>query len=373
MTVALGSDTSEGVPRYTGRKAPWGARLRRALLTPSGAVFVLLALLLVALFALNPGLAGEGQFTRFLGRAAPLAVVALGQYFVIVCGELDLSMGAVISAQVVLAGNLIGLDDTKILPVLLLMAGLAVVVGVVNGLVVTLLRVPSFIATLGTALVISGLTFYSTGGAPSGNPTDTFRAIGRSGIDGVPVLGFLPYSVIVLVVLLAAAILLMRSPFGRMLMAAGDNPRATGLTGASVTLLRVRAFVISAIASTVAAVLLIGYAGVSPVVGQGYEFTAITAVVLGGVALSGGRGWVASAFAGALVLEVLFSLLDFAGVESTWRPAVQGAIIVAAIGVPLVRWTGLASALRRRRAVDRSIAPSEHIGQSGNVAGTERG
>jgi ribose transport system permease protein len=335
-------------------------------------VFVLLGVLLLVLLVLNPGLAGEGQFTRFLGRAAPVAIVALGQYFVIVSGELDLSMGAVISAQVMLAANLVGQDDAMILPVLALMMALGVVFGAVNGLVVTFLRVPSFIATLGTALAISGVTFYATGGAPSGNPSDSFRALGRSGIEGIPVLGFLPYSVVVTAALLVAAVLGTRSSFGRMLVSAGDNARSTALTGAPVALLRVAAFVLSALAATVAAVLLVGYAGANPFVGQGYEFTAITAVVLGGVALGGGRGWVASAFAGALVLEVLFSLLDFAGVASTWRPAVQGAIIVLAIGIPLLRWGRLRSVVRRspRPASGTTDARQQ---PAGSAAGRGRG
>jgi ribose transport system permease protein len=335
------------VARYSGDREPRSRRFLRSLTTPGGAVFVLLALLLAALFALNPSLGEPGQLARFIGRTAPIAIVAIGQYFVIASGELDLSMGAVISAQVVLAGNLIGADEGRILPVMLLMVVVGALIGLVNGLVVTLLRVPSFISTLGTALAVSGVTFYVTGGAPSGNPVDSFRAIGRGGIDDLPVIGFLPYSVLVLAALLISAVVLMRRPFGRLLLAAGDNPRTTALAGASVSSLRVRAFVISALASTVAAVLLVGYAGVSPVVGQGYEFTAITAVVLGGVALGGGRGWVLSAFAGAFVLEVLLSLLGFMGVESTWRPAVQGAIILIAIGVPLVRWNSFRTALRR--------------------------
>ena len=80
-----------------------------------------------------------------------------------------------------------------------------------------------------------------------------------------------------------------------------------------------------------AGILLVGYAGVHPSVGRGYEFTAITAVVLGGVVLGGGRGWVLSAAAGAFALELLFTLLNFVGVPSTWRDTVQGVIIILAV------------------------------------------
>ena len=90
-------------------------------------------------------------------------------------------------------------------------------------------------------------------------------------------------------------------------------------------------FVLSSLSATVAGVLLVGYAGVHPSVGRGYEFIAITAVVLGGVVLGGGRGWVVGAVAGAFALEALFTLLNFAGVPSTYRDAVQGAIIILAV------------------------------------------
>jgi ribose transport system permease protein len=309
----------------------------RALPTPGGIIWLLLVVLFVLLLVYNPTLTEPGQLMRLIGRIAPFALVALGQYFVIVSGEIDLSMGAVISAQVVLAGNLIGLHDDRILPVMLLMFVVGAGVGLINGLIVTLLRVPSFIATLGTTLVLSGMTFYVTGGAPSGNPSDTFRQIGRGGFSNVPLLGFVPWSVLVLAAVIAVSLWLMSRPFGRLLVAAGDNARATELTGAPVWWLRTRAFMLSSVAGTIAAIVLVGFAGVSPVVGSGYEFAAITAVILGGVALSGGRGWVLSAVAAAFALEVLFSLLSFVGIQSTWRPAVQGAIIVVALAIPYFR------------------------------------
>jgi ribose transport system permease protein len=326
-------------------------RLSRLLGTPGGVVFVVLLVLLVALVATNPGLTEPGQLARFVGRVAPVVIVTVGQFFVLVSGELDLSAGAIIAAQVVLAGNLIGQDDGRILPVLGLMALLAVVVGLVNGLVTTLLGVPGFITTLGTMLVLGGTTFYLTGGAASGNPTDSFREVGRGGLE-VPVVGYLPWSVLVLAVVLAAGWWLMRRPFGRLLMGVGDNETTVALAGAAVWWLRTRAFILSALLSTVAAILLVGYAGTHPTIGQGYEFTAITGAVLGGVVLGGGRGRLLSAAAGALVLETLLALLTVAGVAATWRPTLQGLIILTALAAGAARWTALRPA--RRPATPRS-------------------
>jgi ribose transport system permease protein len=307
------------------------AEVARALVSPRGAVFLLLAILLIAITALNPSFAEPGQFIRFVQRVAPIAIVAIGQFFVIVGGEFDLSMGSVVTAQVVIAGNLIGQDDSRALPVLALMLAFGALVGLVNGLIVAYLKVPSFIATLGMMLALLGGVLFWTGGAATGNPADSFREVGRGGIRDLPVIEILPWSVVVFVVILAAAIWFMRRPFGRTIVALGDNAMAARYSGLRADRVKITTFVLSSLSATIAGVLLVGYAGVHPSVGRGYEFIAITAVVLGGVVLGGGRGWVVGAVAGAFALEALFTLLNFAGVPSTYRDAVQGAIIILAV------------------------------------------
>ena len=315
----------------------------RKLISPRGAVYLLLAVLLIAIIALNPSFAEPGQLVRFIQRVAPIAIVAIGQYFVIVSGEFDLSMGSLVTTQVVLAGTLIGQDDSKIFPVLLLLIVIGTLVGIVNGLVTTLLRVPSFIVTLGMMLALYGGVMWWTGGAASGNPADAFRQVGRGGIQDVPIVGMLPWAVIVLAVVVAFAIWLTRRPFGRVLVAIGDNPSASAFAGATVWRTKTAAFVISSLSATLAGILLVGYAGVHPSVGRGYEFIAITAVVLGGVVLGGGRGHVVGALAGAFALESLFTLLNFTSVPSTARDAIQGVIIIAAVA-----YSGVVFTSRRR-------------------------
>ena len=127
-------------------------RIVRGAITPGGAVFLLMAVLFVAVVLSNPSFGEPPQLIRFIGRTAPIAIAALGQYYVIASGEFDLSMGAVIATQVVMAGNLIGQDESRVLPVIALMLLVGVAVGVVNGLATTVLQVPSFIVTLGTML-----------------------------------------------------------------------------------------------------------------------------------------------------------------------------------------------------------------------------
>lgn len=337
-------------PPMPAHDRPLPTRILTAMLTPGGAVFVLVAVLLISNISANPNF-GEPEFLiRFVGRVAPLAIVALGQYFVIVAGEFDLSMAAVISLQVVLASNLIGDDTGRILPVMALMLLLGAGVGVVNGLATTVLQVPSFIVTLGTMLALNGIVDQLTGGSTRENPADEFREIGRSGIEDFPVVGLLPYSVIILAVLCVAAAWLMRRPFGRSLIATGDNPATASYAGTSLVWLKTRAFVLSSLSATLAGILLVGYAGASYKIGIGYEFQAITAVVLGGVLLGGGRGWVLSAVAGAFALELLVTLLNALEViETEWRATVQGVIVIAAVAVAGRAWQVGRRPSRRRR------------------------
>ncbi len=326
----------------------------KALVSPRSAVFLLLIVLLIAVTILNPNFAEPGQFMRFIQRVAPVAIVAIGQYFAIIAGEFDLSQGSLITAQVIIAGNLVGQDDARTVPVLCLMVVFGALVGLVNGLLTTLLRVPSFIVTLGMMLALLGAVMWWTGGAATGNPADSFRQIGRGGIRDLPLIDFLPWAVLILAAWLALAIWIMRRPFGRTLIALGDNAAAARYAGARSWWVVTRAFVISSLSATVAAVLLVGYAGVHPSVGRGYEFIAITAVVLGGVVLGGGRGWVVAAVAGAFVLESLFLLLNIAGVPSSLRDAVQGVIIIAAVA-----YSGVAFRSRRRGGAQTSPVPGK--------------
>src|SRR5690606_28285101 len=179
-----------------------------------------------------------------------------------------------VTAEVVIAARLIDGDESATWPVLALLIAAGLLVGLVNGVVTTKLRVPSFIVTLGMLLVLSGAVFLWTGGAPRGALSEGFRVFGRGS------LGPVPWSVLILVVLGAAAILLMRADFGRTLQAA---------------------------------------------------------VVLGGVTLGGGRGSVPAAMAGAVTLEALFTLLNLYGVSGALEFTVQGVIIIAAIAAGAVR------------------------------------
>ncbi|MEO3805975.1 ABC transporter permease [Nonomuraea sp. B1E8] len=294
-------------------------------------ILAVLVVLLAAIAVANPSFLEPAGFLAFLKRAAPLVILAAGQYFVIVSGEFDLSVGSLVTAEVVIAARLIDGDESATWPVLALLIVVGLLVGLVNGVGTTKLRVPSFIVTLGMLLILSGAVFLWTGGAPRGALSEGFRVFGRGA------LGPLPWSVLILLAVGGAAIWLMRADFGRTLMATGDNERAAALSGVRVDRVKILAFMLSGLSAAVAAILLGGFAGVSAQVGQGLEFSAITAVVLGGVVLGGGRGSAPAAMAGAVTLEALFTLLNLYGISGALEFTVQGVIIIAAVAAGAIR------------------------------------
>jgi ribose transport system permease protein len=314
-------------------------RLRKALIG-TAPIFLVLLVLLVLIVIEQSSFVEPPVFLAFLKRAAPLVILAAGQYFVIVSGEFDLSVGSLVTVVVVVAARLSDGDPANTWPVIALLLAMGAAVGLANGLITTRLHVPSFITTLGMLLMLAGAVFLWTGGAPRGALADNFREIGRLGIEDFPVLEQLPYSVIIMLALGAGAIVLMRAGWGRRLLALGDNEQAARLSGVRVENMRTLAFVLSGLSAAVAGILLGGFAGVSAQVGQGMEFEAITAVVLGGVALGGGRGTVLAAMAGALTLEALFTLLNLRGVSGALEDTVQGIIIIAAVAFASYRLRG---------------------------------
>jgi ribose transport system permease protein len=301
-------------------------------------IFVVLLGLLVWIAILNPNFTEPPVFLAFLKRAAPLMILAAGQLFVIVSGEFDLSVGSLVTAVVVAAAGLTEGVPDRTWWVVIALFGLGILVGLVNGVVTTRLYVPSFITTLGMLLILQGAVLYWSGGAPKGSLPENFRVFGRRGIEDLPVIEQLPYSVIILVVVgIVAVLLLHRTTFGKQLFAAGGNPRAAALSGVDVPLVRTLAFVLSGISAVIAGILVGGFAGISQDAGAGYEFQAISAVVLGGAVLGGGRGSMVAAMAGALALEALFTLLNLLGLPKPLRDAVQGLIIIGAVAYAAYR------------------------------------
>ena len=312
-------------------KKPLGSRIWTGIRSISP-IYIVLILLLIGIGTQNPAFLEPAGFLNLLRRAAPLMILTAGQLFVIVTGGFDLSVGSIMSLVVIGASLLINNDPSNAWWVILVLFAIGIAAGVINGALVSYFNVPSLIATLGMLLALRGAGLYWTGGAPRGYLTDNFRAFGRGWLEPVPWVERFPYAVIVLLVVSAILIYLFHyTNLGRQLLAVGDNARAAKLAGIQVEKMRIVAFAVSAVTAVIAGILQGGFGGVNPDAGDGYELQAISAAVLGGAVLLGGRGSVPAAIAGALALEALFTLLNLLGLPKPLRDAVQGLIIIGAV------------------------------------------
>ncbi|MET0440301.1 MAG: ABC transporter permease [Devosia sp.] len=297
-------------------------------------VYVLVVALILAIIVMNPAFGEPTGYMNFLKRVTALAILSAGALYVIVSGGFDLSVGSIMTLTVIGSSMLASNDPNSTYWIIPLMLGIGAVIGLINGLVVSYLKVPSLIATLGMMITLNGVAFMWSGGAPRGYLPDTFRFFGRYNITDVPVITLLPIAVICLVVF--GVILwwgMHRTNFGRMLHAVGDNQQAARLAGVPVERVRISAFVVSALTAVLAGVILGGRAGVSVDIGSGFELQAITAAVIGGAQLLGGRGSVPATISGALALEAIFTLLNLLGLAQPVRLVVQGLILIGAVAL----------------------------------------
>ena len=311
------------------------SRRQTARITVNSGLVIFVALYAAIAF-LQPNYLEPGLFMNFLRRAAPLVILACGQLYVILTGGFDLSMGAVATLVVLAASILIDGDPDATWAVIGALYTVGIAVGLVNGLVIAFLKVPSIIATLGTMLLVNGLALAWSGGAARGDLPDNFRNLGRLVWRDVPVVGTLPLAALVLTGFVALAWFgLNGTVYGKRALAVGDNPRAAELAGTPVAATRILAFVVSAVSAVTAGILLGGFSGVSVNAGEGLELQAIAACVIGGAQLLGGRGSVWSAVFGALSLFALFTLLNLLGLPQALRDSIQGLILIAAVGASM--------------------------------------
>ena len=318
MTVAL----DDG--RQTSRSAAFARQINLAV--------VVLLVFYVAVGLLQPSYLEPAGAMNFLRRAAPLAILASGQVFVLVSGGFDLSVGSLVTITVIGGSMLTANDPAKTWWAIGLLYAIGLFVGLINGAIVAYLKTPSFIATLGTLLSVDGAAQMWCGGAPRGYLPDNFRMFGRFMFHDVPFVKVFPLAVVVLGVMAAFAWWgLHGTVFGRRVLAVGDNARAARLAGVKVESVRLGVFVISALSAVTAGVMLGGFGGVSTDVGLGLELQSIAACVVGGVQLMGGRGTVVGAVAGALTLTALFTLLTLLGLPQPLKESAQGLILIAAV------------------------------------------
>jgi ribose transport system permease protein len=286
-------------------------------------VFALFAILLH-----DQGFLSPNNLLNIFRQTATITVIAVGMTFVIACAEIDLSVGSVAGLSSVVAA--MALSHWGLVPGVL--AGLAVglVVGSVNGGLVSLLGVPSFLVTLGMLGIAAGTAQWITHSAPQPILSDTFNLIFGSGNFG-PIPGLLIWSAMFVAI---GAVVLSKTRFGRQVLATGGNRTAAEFTGVNTRRIKFQVLLLSATVASVAGMLYAGRLQSGRFQwGAGDELSAIAAVILGGTSLFGGSGSVIGTLFGALLIGLINNGLILAGLESSQQQVVRGAIIILAVAL----------------------------------------
>lgn len=327
--------------------AALAAAQRRRLLRTAGAVVAFVVIVGVVNGFSHGAFLTPGNLTNVLRQITYNAILAVGQTFVIITAGIDLSVGSLIELTgVVMAEfvNAVPLHGVWLV-VATLIVGLAVgcSAGFVNALPVVKLNLPPFITTLAMMLIARGLAFKIAHGRPIAVNSNAFDSIGTGfflqGPLGVLGLPGIPIPVLwMAAIVIAFAIVLTRTRFGRYVFAIGGNEEAARLAGISVARVKTLVYVISGGCAAVAGLLLMArFASGSPNTGIGSELQSIAAVVVGGTSLAGGRGSVVATFFGALLIGVLNNVMNLIGIESYTQDIVLGAVIVLAVIVDELR------------------------------------
>jgi len=259
-------------------------------------------------------------------QATIIAIIAVGMTFVIITAGIDLSVGSVLAfAGVVMAS---ALHQGVPLPVALLVGlGIGLLCGLVNGLLITIGRLPPFIATLGMMSVARGTALMFTEGRPVSGFSEGFRSLATGEVLGVPT----PV-IIMIVVYVTAYFILGRTKLGRYTYAIGGNEEAALLSGINVKLYKTLVYGLAGMLSGLAAILLTARLNsAQPIAGMNYELDAIAATVIGGTSLLGGEGTVLGTLIGALIMAVLRNGLNLLGVSSFIQQIVIGSVIIVAV------------------------------------------
>jgi len=314
---------------YESARQTLASPVERTRLLEKSAIYIVLGAVIVIASIVSPVFLKERNISNVIRQAAILGVVATGQTFVILGGGIDLSVASVIAFMSILSANMMAGKSEMFLPIAALCLGISVVIGLMNGLLVTRLRVPPFIATLAMALVVQGVRFIYCNGIPKGSIPNELRFFGRGMVLGVP----LPV-ILCLALALIAWILLKRTTFGRNVYATGGNIRTAFLSGVRIDFVRMMTYVLSSLWAGIAGLILTGYIGfVDNWLGRGYDLNSIAAVVIGGTALSGGRGGVWGSLAGALMTWIMFNIVILLGLDVDAQRIVKGVVIILAVSL----------------------------------------
>lgn len=290
-------------------------------------IYIALILIVIVFMFMSPVFMSIPNMLSILRQVTVLGIVATGMTFVAITGGVDLSVGSMIS----LIGVVVALANTKfglnIWVSALIGITIAVLIGALNGLIVTETGIAPMIATLGMSQVLKGISFTICGGLPVGGIDSSFAVLGQG------YLGPIPIPVIILVVIVGAGIFLLQKMYvGRYFYAIGGNDEAARLSGIKIKQIRKLAFVLCGLFTGIASLIMLSRVNsAQPTTGIGYEMDVMTSVIVGGVSMAGGTGSVNGTIAGVLIIGVLNNGLTLAGSGEYVKIMVKGAVLLLAL------------------------------------------
>jgi len=303
--------------------------------------FGALIVLFIAFSLASPNFFSFSNIVGILLATAVNGLLALGVTFVIISGGIDLSVGTMMTFSAVMAGVAVtfwGLPVPLGILAALAAGGLA---GMVNGLVISKMKVPPFIATLGTYYATKGLSLVISGLKPIYfNDAPTFRDIALGSVVNNVIPGFVvPNAVLILFgAAIIAGLILSKTVLGRYTFAIGSNEEATRLSGVNVDLWKTAVYTLCGVFSGLAGIVIASRINsAQPALGGGYELDAIAAAVIGGTSLSGGEGTILGTIIGAFVISTLTNGLRILSVPQEWQMVVTGAIVVLTVYMDILR------------------------------------
>lgn len=286
-------------------------------------------LLCVAITFAAPAFASHKNILNLLRQSSIIGIIATGMTFVIISGNFDVSVGAVAALSGAITMKLITMNTAiPVFAAVLIAISVCAAVGVINGLAVAKVNIPSLIATMATVSVVKGAMLMFTGGYPITKTVPVLDKLGNGYLLGIPI----PVIVFVFVVIISF-IVLTKTRFGRYIYSVGGNEEASKLNGINVDSYKIKVFVINAVLAALAGIVLVGRMGTaSPAAGDGYDMDAIASVVIGGTSVAGGSGSVLKTVIGVLLMSVINNSFNLLGVDMYFQYIFKGLIILIAVG-----------------------------------------
>ena len=297
------------------------------------AIWLVLIVLVVAFTIANPRFINPSNVMTLLRQVAVFGIASIGMTFVILLGDIDLSIGTIMSfVNIICAYMMVNMGMNMVVAVLVSLVA-ATAIGVLNGLMVSTVGIPAIIATFATQTAFNGLALIICGGMPISGFPDGFEIIGQGYI------GIVPIQVIIMIICFAiGSFVLNKTYFGRYFYAVGGNIEAAKLSGIRVGVVKYLVFALSGLFSGIAGIVLLSRTNSGNAsAATGYEFDVITCVVLGGVSITGGFGKMSGVVAGTFIIGALQNGMVLMNINSYIQDIVMGIVLALAVGFDCIQ------------------------------------